>query len=299
MKRSEILQRLTSVTVWTRGEERAPHKPLLILLALARCSRGEPREIPYREVDLKLGALLREFGPPRKTYHPEFPFWYLRNDGIWVVRDEDKLARRSDKDAPLKSSLLKVDPPGGLTPEIWEVLKKDRSLLAEAAMAILEAEFPASYHDDILTAIGLDVEALLASGASKPKRDPAFRERVLRAYERRCAVCGFDLRLGATDVALEAAHIKWHQAGGPDVEPNGLALCTLHHKLLDRGAFTVSTERRVIVSQEVSGSRGVEEALLRYHGEGIRPPQSEAYTAAPEYLRWHGEQVFRGPGRTI
>jgi putative restriction endonuclease len=26
------------------------------------------------------------------------------------------------------------------------------------------------------------------------------------------------------NVALEAAHIKWHQAGGPDEESNGLAL---------------------------------------------------------------------------
>ena len=37
-------------------------------------------------------------------------------------------------------------------------------------------------------------------------------------------------------LGIEAAHIKWHQAGGPDTEDNGLALCTLHHKRFDRGA---------------------------------------------------------------
>jgi putative restriction endonuclease len=39
---------------------------------------------------------------------------------------------------------------------------------------------------------------------------------VLTAYEFRCAVCGFDVRLGAASIALDAAHIRWRQAGGPD-----------------------------------------------------------------------------------
>lgn len=298
MKRSEILDRLTRVTVWSRGAQRAPHKPLLLLLALARRARGEPREIPYREVDAKLGALLREFGPPRKSVHPEYPFWRLQNDGVWVVRDADRLARRTGKDDARKSELLRLNPPGGLDPEIWTALGADRLLLAEAATAILDAHFPATLHEDVLAAVGLDLDQLVAgSTRARTKRDPAFREKVLRAYERRCAVCGFDLRLGAVDVALEAAHIMWHQAGGPDVEGNGLALCSLHHKLLDRGAFTVSTERRVLVSQEVSGSAGVREHLLRFHAAGIREPQSPEYLARPEYLAWHGREVFRGPAR--
>lgn len=298
MKRSEVLTRLTQVTVWSRGDQRAPHKPLLLLMALARCARGEPREIPYRDVDAQLGALLREFGPRRQSYHPEYPFWRLQNDGIWVVRDADKLARRTGKDDARKSELLKVNPPGGLTEDIWSALRKDRRLLAEAAVAILDGEFPHTVHADILEAVGLDLDALTTAGAAtRAKRDPAFRERVLRAYERRCAVCGFDLRLGTQDVALEAAHIKWHQAGGPDVECNGLALCSLHHKLLDRGAFTVTTERRVVVSQEVSGSAGVQEHLLRYHAGAIRVPQSAEYLAKAEYLAWHGREVFWGPGR--
>ena len=120
---------------------------------------------------------------------------------------------------------------------------------------------------------------------------------MLRAYERRCAVCGFDLRLGSVDVALEAAHIMWHQAGGPDIECNGLALCSLHHKLLDRGAFTVSAERRVLVSQEVSGSAGVEEHLLRFHAGAVREPQSSEYLAKPEYLvAWDGGVSGAGAG---
>ena len=57
-----------------------------------------------------------------------------------------------------------------------------------------------------------------------------------------------------TTVGLDAAHIKWHQAGGPAEVSNGLCLCVLHHKLFDRGVFTLDDRRRVIVSER---SRGV------------------------------------------
>ena len=294
MKNTDILDRLTSVTVWTRGTRRAPHKPLLLLLALARCSRGEPREIPYREVDQQLGALLREFGPPSKSFHPEYPFWRLQNDGIWLVRDADNLALRTGHSDVRKSELMRTNVSGGLKPDIYLALQKDHKLLVEVAGAILDTHFPPSMHGDILSAVGLKLERSLSSRA---KRDPAFRERILRAYERSCAVCGFNLRLGTADVALEAAHIMWHEAGGPDVECNGLALCTMHHKLLDRGVFTVSTERCLLVSQDVSGPHGLDEQLLRFHARPIREPQSREYMPSLQYLAWHGDQVFRKPAR--
>ena len=63
-----------------------------------------------------------------------------------------------------------------------------------------------------MDAVGLEIQF---EQTLRRRRDPAFRERVLMAYQYRCAVCGYDLRLGTQQVALEAAHIKWHQAGGP------------------------------------------------------------------------------------
>ena len=46
---------------------------------------------------------------------------------------------------------------------------------------------------------------------------------------------------------MTAAHIKWFQARGQDVVPNGLALCSLHHKIFDLGAFTVLPGNHQIV----------------------------------------------------
>jgi putative restriction endonuclease len=74
MNAQEINNLFTEVTLWKRGEQRAPHKPLLILLALSRCAQNANRLMRFNEVDPKLKQLLIDFGPRRKSYHPEYPF---------------------------------------------------------------------------------------------------------------------------------------------------------------------------------------------------------------------------------
>jgi putative restriction endonuclease len=123
---------------------------------------------------------------------------------------------------------------------------------------------------------------------------------VLRAYEYRCCVCGFDLRIGHTPAGLEAAHIQWHHVGGPDIEPNGLSLCALHHKLFDLGVFTVEpAEHRVVFSQHaISGGRGLE-GELRFHGRAIHAPQHIDLLPAAEFLAWNTKNVFKAPARPV
>jgi putative restriction endonuclease len=116
-------------------------------------------------------------------------------------------------------------------------------------------------------------------------------------YEHRCAVCGYDGQLENTDLGIEAAHIKWHAAGGTDTEDNGLALCSFHHKALDRGAIGLDDDRRVLVSQHVRGSHGVGEWLLRFVGEPIRSPQAGEPPPAVGNMGWHRREVFRAPPR--
>ena len=142
--------------------------------------------------------------------------------------------------------------------------------------------FPSSIHEDILQAVGLDLEL---ETPKKRKRDPYFRDRIIRAYEHQCAVCGFNVRVGNTLVALEAAHIKWHQAGGPDVEENGIALCALHHKLFDRGAFTVSPGLLIQVSDRAHGTHGFNEWLTAYHGKSLKPPQRRNFYPEPAFVQ--------------
>lgn len=294
---SDLLERFARLQVWRRAGERAPHKPLLVLFALGRLLSGHERLAPYPVIDDALGRLLREFGSVRRSVHPEYPFWRLQNDGVWEVRGAGDLRTRRGGTEPLRSELMRGAVRGGFTPEIASRLRADHSMAYAIAHAVLDAHFPPSIHDDILASVGLD-EPVEASAAAPPRRrDPRFRMRVLTAYERRCAVCGFDVRLGDTQVGLDAAHIQWHQAGGPDTEQNGFALCALHHKLFDRGAFTVSHRHTIELSAHVHGGVGFGELLLRFHGKPIERPQSSVYLPGGEFLEWHHREVFQRPVR--
>ena len=100
MTPEELKQQIRQITVWKRGEQRAPHKPLLLLYAPGRCLDHDSRMIPYAEVDRELKPLLMQFGPERKAYHTEYPFQRLENDGIWELHDASNLIRpASNSDA--------------------------------------------------------------------------------------------------------------------------------------------------------------------------------------------------------
>jgi putative restriction endonuclease len=98
-----------------------------------------------------------------------------------------------------------------------DALRRDPQLVALIAQRIADAHFPESIRNDVLAAAGFpsELSAAAPAGAAARRRDPAFREKVLLAYQYRCGVCGHDLRLGSQTIGLEAAHIKWFQAQGP------------------------------------------------------------------------------------
>lgn len=303
MNTEELLANFAGITVWKKGDKRAPHKPLLILYMLGRLSRGELGYVSFDEMDVKVGELLEEFGPSRKT-HPYLPFWYLQNDGLWQLTNMDRDADTPLGPPPGKTLFRSKGVCGGFPQDIEHTLINKPGLIGAVAHHILTDNFPDTLHEDIMQAVGLDLGTEI--GIAKPgkrirkgSRDPKFRERILMAYEYRCAVCGFDVRIGNTPIALEAAHIKWHQAGGPDEEPNGLALCSLHHKLFDRGAFSLDNQRRLLVSENAHGSKGFDNWLMQYHGVLIKEPLRNSYKPCGEFTEWHINEVFRGNPREL
>lgn len=305
----DVLTAFDRIRVFQRGEQRAVHKPLLILLALARIARGAPRLTPFEDLDQPLKTLLSEFGPSSAAGSRHYPFWHLATDGVWQLQGPADFLNRPAGATPNLGELRKLHIEGGFAPDVDASLRHDPALRAQLAHQLLDAHFPDTLHHDILQAIGLDLTtpALVAAEGqgfydtrTVARRDPAFRERVLRAYEHRCCVCGFDLRIGNVTAGLEAAHIRWFQAKGPDVEANGLALCALHHKVFDLGAFTIVPDGlRVVVSQHAVASEGSRAMLMGFHGAGILKPQSPDYFPRAEFLGWHEKEVFKRPGRAL
>ena len=310
----EVLDAFENIRRAQRAGVYAPHKPLLILLALARVQRGEPRMVEFTAIDALLKQLLAEFGPSSAAKSRHYPFWHLATDGhgaLWDLSGPREVLKRPAGATPSLGELREHHIKAGFPADVDEALRHIPGLLQAVASRVLDTYFPATLHADIVATLGLDLDGAIElrdgaavavdyATAERRRRDPGFRERVLRAYEYRCCVCGFDLRIGHTPAGLEAAHIQWHHVGGPDIEPNGLSLCALHHKLFDLGVFTVEpAEHRVVFSQHaISGGRGME-GELQFHGRAIHAPQHADLLPAPEFLAWNTKNVFKTPARQV
>ncbi len=292
----EWLNEIASINQWRRGGERAPHKPLLLLYALARLQHGQGGAMSYNDVEGDLDNLLRAFGPPRKT-SPSYPFDHLASDGVWVVSSDEGQGSPGDARGRLRST----NATGRLDPDLEAALRSDPTLLARAIRILLDANFEPSVQSDLLDQLGIDLvppDIGESSVAGTAKRDPRFRDEVLVSYEYRCAMCGFDPQIDNMPVALDAAHVRWWAAGGPDILANGICLCSLNHKLFDRGVLGLDPERVILVSDRFRGSSTFAlQLVLNLVGQDLRRPQPGRVLVDTDHIAWHRQEVFRGSPR--
>ncbi|GAA1843436.1 phosphorothioated DNA-binding restriction endonuclease [Asanoa iriomotensis] len=293
--RDEALARLARLRQHQRDGRRSPHKPLLVLLALGRVAATGSSQLPWRDAQTELGNLVAEFGPASKTSRVQsaaYPFTRLRADGIWTL----------DHDVPMDNigPLNATHTVGRFAPELEQLLHADPGLIASAARALVESHFPTSIASDVLTAVGLDVDAVLHSPDTVPtpdrsqrKRDPRWRDAVIQAWDRQCAFCGFDGQLFGATVGIDAAHVRWFALDGPDSLDNGLALCTLHHKLFDRGVLGIDTNLRLCVSTVFTARTPAGRAVYDLHDQRLHGRPGTPHPA-PAHLEWHRDQVFKG-----
>jgi len=296
------LNRIRRLNVNRTGERRAPHKPLLLLIAIAKLLREE-REIPFSDVEAILTPLLKAYAPPvQGRYQPELPYWHLRTDGLWDVPGAESFERQAGgfpKMAELRSSA------GNLDGDFAAALSADPGLAQAVVIILLEEHFPESLHADIIAAVGLEIpKSTTVSDRqqvthTQRRRDPRFRQSVLRAYEHRCAVTGFRVALGGQYLGCEAAHVQWYAYSGPDEVSNGFAVEPTLHKLFDAGAWTLTDDRRVLVSADLTGTDETVARVRGLHGESLRIPIPGSPEISVEYIQWHREPdqggVFRHP----
>jgi putative restriction endonuclease len=148
--------------------------------------------------------------------------------------------------------------------------------------------------DDISAAYAVAARQV-ADGAEEARREyvtrtvrqrlhqEVFRERVLRAYQERCALCSL-----RHQELLDAAHITpdSHPEGEPVVS-NGVALCKLHHAAFDRLFFAVRPdyviEVKPLILAEHDGPMLVV-GLQQIHGKMLLLPRRPADRPDPRRL---------------
>ncbi len=114
---------------------------------------------------------------------------------------------------------------------------------------------------------------------------PAFRTRVLLAYDTTCAVC--TLRHGSL---LDAAHIVPDtETRGVPTTPNGLALCKIHHAAYDQRMLGISPDYRVAIDRDLL--REIDGPMLKHglqdmHGRTLTLPKRTKDRPDRDLLAW-------------
>lgn len=214
------------------------------------------------------------------------PFWRLKGDGFWDLKNTEFCSTTGSKQPPVKE-LVEHNVAGGFDEEHFALLNKNKNLIGSLAQQILEAHFPESIQEEIADEMGFDIQQI------RKVRDPLFRQQVLRAYNYECAICGFNMRHDNASVGLEAAHIKWKQFGGPCEIPNGLALCAIHHKAFDKGSIGLDESMRVLVSEAVNGNGVVGRLFWDFAGKQIALPMVKGNYPREGFVEWHRKEVFK------
>ena len=115
-----------------------------------------------------------------------------------------------------------------------------------------------------------------------------FRVAVMDAYSRACAVTHEH-----SLPALEASHLQPYAKNGPHEVCNGVLLRADLHRLFDQGYITVTPEHRVEVSPRLKLDYDNGHSYYPLHGSRVSLPTASEDAPAPDYLRWHNEQVYR------
>lgn len=307
-----LLGRAAKLNVYFGRGQRAPHKPLLLLLAVRRSQQKHSAKAPWSWWRDALTPLLIEYAPS-ETASPQYPFRRLVGDQLWdipgLAEFPDNAFVQSANSATVrdlkKGWLDQEDPQGGLSECDHRLLGDDPATADRLVRLLLHRHFPPTTWEDIIFDAGLehDLNAVVAfpadvAAAATPvparRRGTAFAVEVLEADDRRCVVCdydGTDTRPdGIRAVGLDAAHVRWWNIDGPDDLGNGLALCATHHRLFDRGMYGFHPDARELrVSARYTTTRPAGELP-----SGLEPPTRIEY----DHLLWQWQNVFRKPEAT-
>lgn len=284
------INEISSIKTHRSGQVVSLHKPLLLLLALSRFLKNGEESFLYDDVEEEMKRLLIDYGLKNsKTVSPQYPFVYLASSSsLWKCSIEK--SELNNPNAATRKELLGAT--GQLTLGFISFLK-EKDHAEQVITTLLHTYWPEAYHSEILETLGIvDLQSMAAYKANKPQpRDKSFVVDVLDAYERKCAICGYSIRLGDALIGIDACHLKPIQHYGDDLVTNGLALCKMHHWALDRGAISINPNRQVIISEKLNGPK-LDDFFILYDHKPIHIPRDNKKHLADANIEYHMEYVF-------
>lgn len=146
-----LKQAISNITIWRKGEQRAPHKPLLLLYVLSHYRQGHDRLFDYgSEIHEQLLDLLERYGPQRREQRPDMPFWRLKGDGFWELQNAEFCSTSGSRQPP-KRELIEYNVAGGFDTVNFALVTKKRKLIDTLAQQILRRIFRPVFRKTSLT----------------------------------------------------------------------------------------------------------------------------------------------------
>lgn len=141
---ARFLESLEQMRLGSIGSGRAPHKPVVVLVALARQTKCLPRLMSFVEARDSSEPAIRLFaGPSVGNVDPAQPFWLLQGEDFWevIAVPPGRLLPTFPSDAPSGSALETAGASAGLKAEVHDLLSRTDGLAARAAQLLAKKYF--------------------------------------------------------------------------------------------------------------------------------------------------------------
>ena len=267
-----LLRILARLQVYRRNRIPALYQPITLLWAFSRARRGEPRLVSWPETQRQVKALLDNYGRDWEGDRVFYPVAALHNAGLWELdADLEQVPAAHGSSVPQRW-FEDHQPNGGLTPPVYDLLRKSPGTLDAAVNALVQNYFTEADPALLLSELGLSgpevtspLEMSFAARAAKyqrlcgradvfwrdrdtkratttssaPVRSQDAREAVLLRSEGHCEnpECTGDIedRTDSGAPILEIDHIHDLALGGDDDPVQMIALCPNCHATKTRG----------------------------------------------------------------
>lgn len=295
----ETLYRLNTGVIGTEtGRHERPHKPVMLLAVLDALAvgKGRPDHVAWSEwLRERFRVYFEQVQSHDDACTPEFPFYHLKSDGLWLPISMDPTGEFI-LEAPPKARDLDTGRIFGRFIDGWDVLVANRVYRAGFRDALVSRYFPHARSKLAAHFMepGVELSSSSASVAENspqvelPGRSAAFRRRVVELYDYQCVACGLRIWLPEHELTfVDAAHLVPFSETRNDHPTNGLALCKNHHWALDQRLIAPDPSRVWRVSRHVEPrrSRG-EEDLAHLAGKPLLAPVESAFAPDRRGLEW-------------
>lgn len=321
MKLEEIDTYISAFTSLRRGNQNAPHKPLLLLAILDQIRCGvitTNRIFITSELLLQFRELSLSIVPdyPNKIFFA-LPFFHLKGESFWHLKPKLNNEKQLSK---LKSvsSLNKLKELVHFAELDWDcfylaTIPEFNALLQASILQAYFAEYDELPNAYKVHEYGQNIERQILNESETEYRmiirelghsldinefeeeqfirSGKFKRIVPKIYNHTCAISGHKLESSINIQMIDACHIIPFSESHNDTITNGIALSPSIHRAFDRKIITINNDYIVRVSPTVIESESAY-SLKQFDGQKIMLPNNEKYHPSTASLSWHNSQFI-------